>query len=285
MIDVVPPQAAATVPLSKSSAVVVPPNGMSRGVCTSMPPGNTSRPAAEMTSAPSVGRATPRAASRSPLMPTSAVTVSAAPTSGPPLMTVSNVIGDRRRGVEGDLGAGEAEGQRPCREVAIVADVDADLAHPGREHRIAEIPRPEIELLPEPGPAVGQVALPVLAEVGAVGVDDGRGVVVEAGHVLLVDRNDHDHAMLAGERLHERDGGTLGNVLDHGVPPDALLGGEVRSVEQLLETHDLDVPPGRLLDHRDVLVDEPLLQVVERRRSVLAHRSLDEPSPHDARHS
>ena len=131
---------------------------------------------------------------------------------------------------------------------------------------------------------MGQVALPVLAKVGAVGVDDGRGVVVEAGHVLLVDRNDHDHAMLASDRLHERDGRTLGNVLDHGVPPDTLLGREVRPVEQLLETHDLDVPTGRLLDQRDVLVDEPLLQVVERRRRVLAHRSLDEPSPHDARH-
>ncbi len=46
---VVPPWAAATVPLSKSSADVVPPNGMSRCVCTSMPPGITSLPEASTT--------------------------------------------------------------------------------------------------------------------------------------------------------------------------------------------------------------------------------------------
>ena len=38
---VVPPNAAATVPVSKSSDEVVPPNGMSRCVWTSMPPGIT----------------------------------------------------------------------------------------------------------------------------------------------------------------------------------------------------------------------------------------------------
>ena len=46
---VVPPWAAAMVPLSKSSAEVVPPNGMSRCVCTSMPPGITSLPEASTT--------------------------------------------------------------------------------------------------------------------------------------------------------------------------------------------------------------------------------------------
>ena len=38
---VVPPTAAARVPVSKSSAEVVPPKGMSRCVWTSMPPGMT----------------------------------------------------------------------------------------------------------------------------------------------------------------------------------------------------------------------------------------------------
>ena len=45
-IVVVPPQAAARVPVSKSSAENVPPNGISRWVCTSMPPGMTYWPAA-----------------------------------------------------------------------------------------------------------------------------------------------------------------------------------------------------------------------------------------------
>src|SRR5208337_123284 len=46
---VVPPKAAARVPVSKSSAEVVPPNGMSRCVCASIPPGITYRPFASIT--------------------------------------------------------------------------------------------------------------------------------------------------------------------------------------------------------------------------------------------
>ena len=52
---VVPPMAAARVPVSKSSADVVPPKGMSRWVCTSMPPGSTSRPVASTTVWPAAG--------------------------------------------------------------------------------------------------------------------------------------------------------------------------------------------------------------------------------------
>ena len=48
MSVVVPPWAAAIVPVSKSSAEVVPPNGMSRCVWTSTPPGMTSLPEASM---------------------------------------------------------------------------------------------------------------------------------------------------------------------------------------------------------------------------------------------
>ena len=43
-IVVVPPKAAARVPVSKSSEEVVPPNGMSRWVWQSMPPGITYMP-------------------------------------------------------------------------------------------------------------------------------------------------------------------------------------------------------------------------------------------------
>ena len=49
MSVVVPPWAAAIVPVSKSSAEVVPPKGMSRWVWTSMPPGITSLPEASIT--------------------------------------------------------------------------------------------------------------------------------------------------------------------------------------------------------------------------------------------
>ena len=46
---VVPPNAAAVWPDSTSSIVVVPPNGMSRCVCGSTPPGSTYLPVASMT--------------------------------------------------------------------------------------------------------------------------------------------------------------------------------------------------------------------------------------------
>ncbi len=54
MIVVVPPCAAALVPVSKVSTENVPPNGISMCVCASMPPGITYFPVASMiTSAPS----------------------------------------------------------------------------------------------------------------------------------------------------------------------------------------------------------------------------------------
>ena len=49
MIVVVPPQAAARVPVSNVSAENVPPNGISMCVCTSIPPGSTYLPVASMT--------------------------------------------------------------------------------------------------------------------------------------------------------------------------------------------------------------------------------------------
>jgi hypothetical protein len=64
--------------------------------------------------------------------------------------------------------------------VAVVADIHADLAYGRLEDGIAQVARPEVELLPE-ALDVGNVGLAVLAEVGAVGVDDGRRVVLHAG--------------------------------------------------------------------------------------------------------
>ena len=57
--------------------------------------------------------------------------------------------GDRRRRVEDDLRPVQAEAAGPFGEVAVVADVDADLADPGVEDRVAEVAGPEVELLPE----------------------------------------------------------------------------------------------------------------------------------------
>ena len=116
MIVVVPPQAAARVPVSKVSAENVPPNGISMWVCASMPPGSRYFPVASMIRsavtahavACSVRSASPRsrsagssltatAATFSPSTRTSAGMVPVAVTTVPPLirmrMTVSRAYG------------------------------------------------------------------------------------------------------------------------------------------------------------------------------------------------
>src|SRR5512133_2261346 len=59
MIEVVPPQAAARVPVSKVSEAWVPPNGSSMCVCGSMPPGMTYLPMASTTESTFPSRSTP----------------------------------------------------------------------------------------------------------------------------------------------------------------------------------------------------------------------------------
>src|SRR5918994_1948118 len=154
-----------------------------------------------------------------------------------------------RVGVEHDLCAVQPQLAPALGEVPVVADVDPDRPDRGPEHRITQVPGPEVELLPELL-QVGQVVLAVLAEDGAVGVHHHRGVVVDAGDVLLVDRQDHDHRQLGGQRrepLHDRPVCRLRQVVVLGVLGDA----EVRPVEQLLEADDLGAlslgVPGELL--------------------------------------
>jgi hypothetical protein len=94
--------------------------------------------------------------------------------------------------------------------VAVVADVDADLADGGVEHRVAEVAGPEVELLPE-ALDLGDVGLAVLAQVGAVGVDDRGGVVEIPGLFLFVHRQHQHHAVLRGELLEALGGGAVGD--------------------------------------------------------------------------
>src|SRR5688572_14101751 len=83
-----PPQAAAAVPDSKSSAVRVPPRSRSRWVWTSTPPGSTWRPRASMSLAPG-GRPSAMLAIRPCLMPRSATKLSVAVAISPPRITRS----------------------------------------------------------------------------------------------------------------------------------------------------------------------------------------------------
>ena len=98
------------------------------------------------------------------------------------------------------------------------------------------------------------MVLAVLAEIGAVGVDDRGGVVVDARHRALVDRDDHRHLVLAGVGDQLLDGGTR-DGLGEGVPLLVLAGAEVRAIEDLLEPEDLDTGFACLVDVGQVLLE------------------------------
>src|SRR5579859_3403703 len=366
--EVVPPQAAARVPVSKSSAENVPPNGMSRWVCTSMPPGMTYLPLASMVRSAAPTRApvctgSSSAATVSPSMSTSAADAPVAVTTVPPLIRVRMtgllrlrqqavgvrapvavelpqvpdlfqqahvqvahhdlfgrvgggpahdlparvgevglpievvvaqwldadavdrahevLVGDRRAGllqppqvlrqatagrgrVEDDLGAGQAERPPALGEVPLVADVHADPAHRGVEHRVAEVPGAEVVLLPE-ALHLREVVLAVLAEEGAIGVDDRSGVVVDAFLLRLVDRYDQHHLVLARDITHQPHGRAVGHRLGPGVPLRLLHLAEVRAIEEFLQAGDTRALGCRVTDrrhrvlHHRVLVAGPFL--------------------------
>ena len=87
-IVVVPPQAAARVPVSNVSAENVPPNGISMCVCASMPPGSTYLPAASMTRSASaaheVASPEPGAASAAIVSPSMRTSMAVAPAAARP---------------------------------------------------------------------------------------------------------------------------------------------------------------------------------------------------------
>ena len=88
MIVVVPPNAAARVPVSKVSLANVPPNGSSMWVCTSIAPGMTHFPDASIVRSAWTSSDSPISAILSPSTSTSARVVASALTAVPPLIRV-----------------------------------------------------------------------------------------------------------------------------------------------------------------------------------------------------
>lgn len=114
---VVPPQAAARVPVSKVSEAAVPPNGSSMWVCTSTPPGMTYSPVASSSRSAVQLAATelPVAASAttcSPSISTSAMVSSAAVTTSPLRMTVRVMGVPLRASVQASVRGPYASGRR-----------------------------------------------------------------------------------------------------------------------------------------------------------------------------
>ncbi|SKV55501.1 Uncharacterised protein [Mycobacteroides abscessus subsp. massiliense] len=127
--------------------------------------------------------------------------------------------------------------------MSVVTDVDTDLSHRGVEHRVPEISGPKVELLPK-SIKVRNVMLAVFSQVGAVGVDDRRGVVENSRTLLLVHREHHDHAGERREPLGDRTGHRLGVFVVLLVLHDP----EVGAVEELLEADHLGATGRRFGD-------------------------------------
>ena len=114
----------------------------------------------------------------------------------------------------------------------------------------------------------------------AVGVDHGRGVVVDPGRVavLLVHRHHEDHAQLLGQGLHPLGGRAVGDELGVAVVLRILDLAEVGAVEELLEEHHLGALLRRLVGVALVLLDHRLLvagpaRLQERTSDVTGHGS------------
>ena len=97
----------------------------------------------------------------------------------------------------------------PSGKWPVVADVYADLANGGIENGIAEVARPEIELLPKAG-QVRDMRLAVLAQVAAIGINHGGCIVINADAIDFVNRHNQDHIQFSRqleEALRGRSGG------------------------------------------------------------------------------
>jgi hypothetical protein len=82
------------------------------------------------------------------------------------------------------------------------------------------------------------MVLAILPKHGAIGIDDHRGVVIDARLLLLEDRQHSDHRQLGGKcckALHDRPVGGFGEVVILHVLGDA----QIRRVEQLLKADHL----------------------------------------------
>ena len=149
------------------------------------------------------------------------------------------------------LGALQREGPDPLGEVAVVADVHAELdPEGGVEGDEPGVAGREVVLLDagQGGSAhQGDVALAVNAQQFPVGPDHRGGVEQHALDGLFVDGRHQDDPTIPGHLLHPVGGGSgdrLGQLEVTGIH----LKGEVDGVEQLLQADDLGALVGGLAD-------------------------------------
>ncbi len=150
----------------------------------------------------------------------------------------------------------------------VVTDIDAEFQVRGVEDRPAGIAGLEEELFVKARVDLGDVGLTILAEIGAIGIDDGSGVIVNARHFLFVYRYDDDHLVFSGIFAYQADCVPVGNLLGSRIPLPVLAGAEIGLGEHFLETQHLHALLRGIFDKRDVCLDHLIPDDVRLHRAV-----------------
>ena len=140
-------------------------------------------------------------------------------------------------GEKKNLRAGQRGQPRGLGIPLIPADADADFRVARLPRAEAEVARREVKFLVKER-VIRDVHLPVFAEIRAVGVDDRRSIVIEAGAALFKKRRDDDDAAFL-RQCAQRVGARAGDFLGEPEVFVILDLAEVLRGEELLETHDL----------------------------------------------
>ena len=141
-----------------------------------------------------------------------------------------------RGGIQNHFGAAQREHARRLGEPLIPTDGDADAAHFGVPHAKAGVARIEVVLL-RVTRTVGNVALAVHAEDGAVGVDDGHRI--ERGVVGALEETHWKHHTEFGRESCEVGDGRV--TLERSSPAHVLgqlIDAEVMTLEQFRNLHE-----------------------------------------------
>src|SRR5215468_5214000 len=120
----------------------------------------------------------------------------------------------------------------------VVTNVHTDASIARIENGITSVSRCEIKFLPKTGMAMRNVMFAIFAQITSVGVDDRGSIVIDAGHLDLVNRDNENHLMFFRQFLHQANGGAVGDAFGEFIPAGFLLGAKIRAVKKFLKAED-----------------------------------------------
>src|SRR5215470_8209436 len=137
----------------------------------------------------------------------------------------------RSRRYKDNLGAIQSKGPRSFGKVPVIANINSNPRVTGIKSREAQVARSKVELLPKSGQAVRDMRLSVFAQELTIGVDDRGGIVVNASHLLFINRDDHSHLVSCSNPAHQSRGRPVRDALDQIVPVRILFRGKVGTIK------------------------------------------------------